>query len=251
MFHERNVIRKRTRSSHKQYQTGATLNSSLTADDSSLPKSEPRSSSFTNPLHQAIDLLFVIVNAKQSSITVNERGSNDIVNSDSFNQSWPVTTQKILIRVTRLNKRKSIVNSRHRREIVDSIQNSDIVMFITKTMEDIDSSEEIFGMAKKVAITVFVGVLLCIICCIVTTICICVKCCCRSNKSRKRNEGFVTVPQAVVIQSNSPNSQQVRPVQSWNSEHHPMLPQPSAPPHHMDDYLSERPPPYEKIFSGR
>ncbi|CAF4337308.1 unnamed protein product, partial [Rotaria magnacalcarata] len=50
---------------------------------------------------------------------VNERGSNDIVNSDSFNQSWPVTTQKILIRVTRLNKRKSIVNSRHRREIVE------------------------------------------------------------------------------------------------------------------------------------
>ncbi|CAF1420441.1 unnamed protein product [Rotaria magnacalcarata] len=57
MFHERNVIRKRTRSSHKQYQTGATLNSSLTADDSSLPKSEPRSSSFTNPLHQAIEFV--------------------------------------------------------------------------------------------------------------------------------------------------------------------------------------------------
>ncbi|CAM2721414.1 unnamed protein product [Rotaria socialis] len=206
---------------------------------------------FIHCLTLLISLLFVIVNAKQSSITVSEHRSNDIVNSDSFNQSWPVTTPKILIRVTRLNKRKSIVNGRHRREILDSIQNSDFVMFITKTMADIDSSEEIFGMAKKVAIAVFVGVLLCIICCIVTTICICVRCCCRSNKSRKRNEGFVTVPQTVVIQTNSPNSQQVRPVQSWNSEYHPMLPQPSAPPHHMDDYLSERPPPYEKIFSGK
>ncbi|CAF3475585.1 unnamed protein product [Rotaria socialis] len=57
MFHESNVIRKRTRSVHNQNQAGATLYSSITADDSSLPKSEPRSSSFTKPLHQVIEFV--------------------------------------------------------------------------------------------------------------------------------------------------------------------------------------------------
>ncbi|CAF1070969.1 unnamed protein product [Rotaria sp. Silwood1] len=195
-----------------------------------------------------INFLFIIINAdinkiKYSSIhkAIIEHGSYDIFTNDSLNQSWKGTTQKILIRVTRQNE-KSIVNDRHRRESVDT--------------------EEIWGMAKKVAITVFVIVSLCIVCCIVTTICICIKCCCggSGNNKRMRNQGFITTPQPIVIHTGSSNypspynyQQAVgsSSLQTWTSENHPMLPQPSAPPQPIDDYLTERPPPYEKICTSR
>ncbi|CAF1467255.1 unnamed protein product [Rotaria sordida] len=184
-----------------------------------------------------ISFLFVIINAdinkvKYSSINkaIIEHGSYDIITNDSLNQSWKATTKKILIRVTRLNK-KSIIHNRYRRELVDT--------------------EEIWGMAKKVAIAVFVFVSLCIICCIVTTICICIKCCCgNKNNKRMRNQDFTTTSQPIVIHTGSSNYQQT-PLQTWNSENHPMLTQPSAPPQPMDDFLMERPPPYEKICTSR
>ncbi|CAF4324686.1 unnamed protein product [Rotaria sp. Silwood2] len=110
----------------------------------------------------------------------------------------------------------------------------------------------------NVAITVFVLVSLCIVCCIVTTICICIKCCCGgSNNKRTRNQGFITTSQPIVIHTGSSNYpsrynyQQAPPPHTWTSETHPMLPQPSAPPQPIDDFLMERPPPYEKICTSR
>ncbi|CAF1366601.1 unnamed protein product [Rotaria sordida] len=260
MFHEK-VIRKRSKTLTKEYQTMATTHLSLTTANESLTKTEQGSSSFSNSFYKAInfvqqklsaandeqkqqftnirekDFLFVIINAdinkvKHSSINkaIIEHESYDIITNDSLNQSWKATTKKILIRVTRLNK-KSIIHNRYRRELVDT--------------------EEIWGMAKKVAIAVFVFVSLCIICCIVTTICICIKCCCgNKNNKRMRNQDFTTTSQPIVIHTGSSNYQQT-PLQTWNSENHPMLTQPSAPPQPMDDFLMERPPPYEKICTSR
>ncbi len=129
------------------------------------------------------------------------------------------------------------------------------------------------------AITVFVLISVCIICCIVITILLCIKCCCGGNTNRKRNQGkfekdfieenqmfnlgFNTIPQPIVIHTNSPPyqpqyyQQQVpspppppaaaAAAQPWYLENHPMLPQPSAPPQPNDESYMDRPPPYEKI----
>jgi hypothetical protein len=73
------------------------------------------------------------------------------------------------------------------------------------------------------------------------------------------NLGFTTVPQPIIIHTNSPNyqpqfqhqqQQAPPPTQTWMSENHPMLPQPSAPPLPNDDFYMERPPPYEKVCAG-
>ena len=63
----------------------------------------------------------------------------------------------------------------------------------------------------------------------------------------------IHVPQPIFVHSNSPNNyppqtfQQPTPAVNWLQETHPMLPTPSAPPPPIDDYLMERPPPYEQI----
>ncbi|CAF3219799.1 unnamed protein product [Rotaria sp. Silwood2] len=296
MFHDK-VVRKRSKSSPQECQIMTTTHSPLTKTEQRsasfsnpfykafdyvqqklLHKNDEQKQQFTTIQEKElkikmlihwlillISFLFVIINAdinkvKYSSIhkAVIEHEPHDIIMSnDSLNQSWKATTKKILIRyyklmlkkklievfyyrVTRLNgnSKKSITHDRHRRELVDT--------------------EEIWGMAKKVAITVFVLVSLCIVCCIVTTICICIKCCCGgSNNKRTRNQGFITTSQPIVIHTGSSNYpsrynyQQAPPPHTWTSETHPMLPQPSAPPQPIDDFLMERPPPYEKICTSR
>ncbi|CAF3629074.1 unnamed protein product [Adineta steineri] len=194
-------------------------------------------------------LLLIITNIninKAKYVAVVEHGSNDIMVNDSFNQSWETTTEKTLIRIPRLDtvSEKPTIISRGRRDFVDP--------------------DEILGMAKKVAISVFTIVSVCIVCCIVTTIYVCVKCCCGGggNNNRKRQQGFTTMPQPIIIHTGSPNyqpqfqqQQQQQQVpspqppmqQTWGLENHPMLPQPSAPPQPMDDFHMERPPPYEKV----
>jgi len=67
-----------------------------------------------------ISLLFIHINP-DVAIAVVEHQSNDIIENDSPDQSWPTTFEKILIRVTRTNADlgKSIVNDRQRRDIIE------------------------------------------------------------------------------------------------------------------------------------
>lgn len=102
------------------------------------------------------------------------------------------------------------------------------------------------------------------------------RCCCGGNGNRKRNQGnkdfiekkkpifnlgFNTIPQPIIIHTNSPPNQaqyyqqQQAPSpmpapQSWHLENHPMLPQPSAPPRPNDESYVEPPPAYEKICAS-
>ncbi|CAF0833954.1 unnamed protein product [Adineta ricciae] len=184
-------------------------------------------------------LLLVIINIDinhAKSINVVEHVPNDLAVNESNNQSWHTTTEQTLIRITRLDLHvpEPPAIARVRRGSYDP--------------------EEIWGMAKTVAISVFVLIAVCIVCCLVTTIYICIKCCCGGGSDRKRNQGFHSVPQPIVIQTSPANyhpqvyQQQAPPSQpTWALENHPMLPQPSAPPQPADDFHMERPPPYEKI----
>ncbi|UJR22728.1 hypothetical protein I4U23_025762 [Adineta vaga] len=185
-------------------------------------------------------LLILINNDFNNAKTINivEHKSNDIVT----NQSWQTTTEQTLIRITRLNP---------------SFEETEQKIRVRRGNYD---SDDILGMAKTVAISVFVLISLCIVCCIVTTIYICFKCCCGGDNGRKRNQGFQTVAQPIIIQTSpghyqpqvyqhqAPSPQPPFPAQqTWALENHPMLPQPSAPPQPIDDFHMERPPPYEKI----
>ncbi|CAF3912826.1 unnamed protein product [Rotaria magnacalcarata] len=203
----------------------------------------------------SLNLLFVLINAQndsnvnslqQSRIYINvaehEPNSNGI-SIDSHEESWQTTTERTLIRVTRLNRRteESNINQRRRRQIMDG--------------------EEILGMAKQVAIFVLVTILLCILCCCITIVFICVKCCCGGN-NRKRNQAptAIQVPQPIYIQAGpsgyQPQYYQQQAPQPWSSivvqspESRPMLPQPSAPPQPMGEFNDDHspPPPYEKLY---
>ncbi|CAF3353581.1 unnamed protein product [Rotaria sp. Silwood1] len=204
-------------------------------------------------------LLFTLINAEnhtdvnnvqQSVINIavaEHEPNNNILTNDSPDQSTQTTTEKILIRVIRLNTEveKSKINKRERRQVLDG--------------------EEILGMAKKVAIVVLVIGSLCMLCCLVTTIIICVKCCCGGN-NRKRNLAPTTiqVPQPIYVHTGPSGYQpqyyqQQAPPQSWNTvmvqspESRPMLPQPSAPPQRNDDIHIEHvsPPAYEKLYTSK
>ncbi|CAF0737871.1 unnamed protein product [Rotaria sp. Silwood1] len=204
-------------------------------------------------------LLFTLINAEnhtdvnnvqQSVINIavaEHEPNNNILTNDSPDQSTQTTTEKILIRVIRLNTEveKSKINKRERRQVLDG--------------------EEILGMAKKVAIVVLVIGSLCMLCCLVTTIIICVKCCCGGN-NRKRNLAPTTiqVPQPIYVHTGPSGYQpqyyqQQAPPQSWNTvmvqspESRPMLPQPSAPPQLNDDIHIEHvsPPAYEKLYTSK
>ncbi|CAF4564757.1 unnamed protein product [Rotaria sp. Silwood1] len=204
-------------------------------------------------------LLFTLINAEnhtdvnnvqQSVINIavaEHEPNNNILTNDSPDQSTQTTTEKILIRVNRLNTEveKSKINKRERRQVLDG--------------------EEILGMAKKVAIVVLVIGSLCMLCCLVTTIIICVKCCCGGN-NRKRNLAPTTiqVPQPIYVHTGPSGYQpqyyqQQAPPQSWNTvmvqspESRPMLPQPSAPPQLNDDIHIEHvsPPAYEKLYTSK
>ncbi|CAF4052319.1 unnamed protein product [Rotaria magnacalcarata] len=203
----------------------------------------------------SLNLLFVLINAQndsnvnslqQSRIYINvaehEPNSNGI-SIDSHEESWQTTTERTLIRVTRLNRRteESNINQRRRRQIMDG--------------------EEILGMAKQVAIFVLVTILLCILCCCITIVFICVKCCYGGN-NRKRNQAptAIQVPQPIYIQAGpsgyQPQYYQQQAPQPWSSivvqspESRPMLPQPSAPPQPMGEFNDDHspPPPYEKLY---
>jgi len=198
----------------------------------------------------SISLLFVIINAQnktpQSSINidVDEHEPSNIDATNSDNQIWQTTTERTLIRVTRLHTKTDPpkINKRSRRQIIDG--------------------EEILGMAKKVAIAVIVIVSLCIVCCLVTTVVVCVKCCCGGN-NRKRNHGPTTiqVPQPIFVHTGpagyQPQYHQQQAPQTWSPvviqspESRPMLPRPSAPPQPIDHFQIEHPPPpYEKVYTG-
>jgi hypothetical protein len=133
-----------------------------------------------------------------------------------------------------------------------------------------------------VAIAVIVLVSLCIVCCLITTVFVCVKCCCNGN-SRKRNKGkirivlsskrktirslnsgqtTVQVPQTIFVHTGpadyqSQYNRQYAP-QTWSPvevrsiESCPMLPRPSAPPQPNDHFQIEHPPPsYEKLYKNK
>ena len=120
---------------------------------------------------------------------------------------------------------------------------------------------------------------MCLVCCTVTSVYICIRCCCGGNERKRQqgklnkyiriekysffHSGFHTVPQPIIIQTSPPNyqsqyPQQQAPVsppvsvpaQTWRLENHPMLPQPSAPPRPVDDSYMDRPPPYEKLYAN-
>ncbi|CAF1038786.1 unnamed protein product [Adineta steineri] len=218
-------------------------------------------------------LLFVLTNAqndnkaKQSpiNIAVVEHESSNSIAKDTTDQSWQTTTERTLIRVTRLHTKtdQPKINKRERRQVIEAIQTAGFVINVAKAMQNTESGEEILGMAKKVAITVIVIVSLCIVCCLVTTVVICVRCCCGNNNNRKRNQGPTTiqVPQPIYVHTGpsgyQPQYYQQHPPQQWNpanmqiSESRPMLPQPSAPPQSDQYYHTEHPPPpYEKLYTG-
>ncbi|UJR26302.1 hypothetical protein I4U23_007640 [Adineta vaga] len=208
-----------------------------------------------------ISLLFIVfVNAQQSviNIAVNEHELSNTIANDSHDQSWQTTTERTLIRVTRLesNTEQPKSNKRQRRQIVEAIQTAGFVMNVAKAMRNTESGEEILGMAKKVAITVIVIVSLCSVCCLIIIVVICAKCCCR-DKNRKRNQGPTTiqVPQPIYVHTGpsgyQPQYYQQQIPQSWPSESRPMLPQPSAPPQPNNHFHIEHPPPpYEKLYTG-
>jgi hypothetical protein len=222
----------------------------------------------------SISLLFIIINAQknydtkkipQSSIDIAEHEPSDINIIDSDHQSWQTTTERTLIRVTRLNTKtdKPKINKRQRRQIIEAIQTAGFVISVAKAIRNTESGEEILGMAKKVAIAVIVIVSLCIVCCLTTTVVICVKCCGGRN-NRKRNEGPTTVqvPQPIFVHTGPAGYQtqyhhQHAP-QTWSPivipspESRPMLPQPSAPPLPNDHFNIEHPPPpYEKLYTSK
>ncbi|CAF1528711.1 unnamed protein product [Rotaria magnacalcarata] len=223
----------------------------------------------------SLNLLFVLINAQndsnvnslqQSRIYINvaehEPNSNGI-SIDSHEESWQTTTERTLIRVTRLNRRteESNINQRRRRQIMEVLQTVGIFMNIAKAIKNTESGEEILGMAKQVAIFVLVTILLCILCCCITIVFICVKCCCGGN-NRKRNQAptAIQVPQPIYIQAGpsgyQPQYYQQQAPQPWSSivvqspESRPMLPQPSAPPQPMGEFNDDHspPPPYEKLY---
>jgi len=196
-----------------------------------------------------ISLLFVIITAQNKipqssmSIDVDEHEPSNIDTTDSDNQIWQTTTERTLIRVTRLQTKtdQPKINKRTRRQIIDG--------------------EEILGMAKTVAIVVLVIISLCIVCCLITTVVVCVKCFCGGN-SRKRNQGPTTiqVPQPIFVHTGptgyQPQYHQQQAPQTWSPvavqspESRPMLPQPSAPPRPIDHFHMEHPPPpYEKLYT--
>ncbi|CAF0792654.1 unnamed protein product [Rotaria sp. Silwood1] len=224
-------------------------------------------------------LLFTLINAEnhtdvnnvqQSVINIavaEHEPNNNILTNDSPDQSTQTTTEKILIRVNRLNTEveKSKINKRERRQVLEILQTAGVVISVAKALKNTESGEEILGMAKKVAIVVLVIGSLCMLCCLVTTIIICVKCCCGGN-NRKRNLAPTTiqVPQPIYVHTGPSGYQpqyyqQQAPPQSWNTvmvqspESRPMLPQPSAPPQRNDDIHIEHvsPPAYEKLYTSK
>jgi len=225
----------------------------------------------------SISLLFVIINGQnnndvnnvqQSSINiaVTEHELSDIIANDSDDQSWQTTTERTLIRVTRLNTKTdpSSIKKRDRRQVIEAIQTAGFVISVAKAIQNTESGEEILGMAKKVAIAVIVIVSLCIVCCLVTTVVICVKCCCGGGNNRKRNQGPTTiqVPQPIYVHTGpsgyQPQYFQQHAPQAWSPtafqcpESRPMLPQPSAPPQSHDHFHFEHPPPpYDKLYTNK
>jgi len=218
----------------------------------------------------SISLLFVIINAQnktpQSSINidVDEHEPSNIDAANSDNQIWQTTTERTLIRVTRLHTKTDPpkINKRSRRQIIEVIQTAGFVINLAKAIQNTESGEEILGMAKKVAIAVIVIVSLCIVCCLVTTVVVCVKCCCGGN-NRKRNHGPTTiqVPQPIFVHTGpagyQPQYHHQQAPQTWSPvviqspESRPMLPRPSAPPQPIDHFQIEHPPPpYEKVYTG-
>jgi len=224
-----------------------------------------------------ISLFFVIINAQNNNefhkvlpsginVQISEHEQNNILTNDSDDQSWQTTTERTLIRVTRLNTKTEPPKSekRSRRQVIEAIQTAGFVINVAKAMQNTESGDEILGMAKKVAIAVIVISSLCIICCLITTVVICVKCCCNGNKRRKRGQDLtaVQVPQPIFVQTGPAGYQtqyhhQNAP-QTWSPvviqppENRPMLPQPSAPPRPHDHIQIEHPPPpYEKLYTGK
>jgi hypothetical protein len=216
--------------------------------------------------------LFIIIKAqitneinkvRQSGININvaEHEPSNVVANDADDHSRQTTTERTLIRVTRLNTKieKSKPEKRLRRQVVEAIQTAGFVINVAKAIQNTESREEILGMAKKVAIVVIVIVSLCIVCCLVTTVIVCVKCCCSGN-NRKRNKGPTTVqvPQPIFVHTGPSGYHSPQAPLSWSpvvvqsAESRPMLPQPSAPPRPYDNFHIEHPPPpYEKLYTGK
>lgn len=201
------------------------------------------------------------------NIAVAEHAPSQRIPNGSSDLTWQTTTEKTLIRVTRLNDKaeKAVSNHRQRRQVIEAIQTAGFVINVAKAMRKTESGEEILGMAKKVAIVVLVIASLCAVCCLVTTVLICVKCCCGKN-DRKRNQPPTTiqVPQPIFVHTGPSGYQpqfyptQQQAPQAWSPtlieppESRPMLPRPSAPPQPADHFHTEHPPPaYEKLYTGK